>query len=450
MPHDDDDSSLRFDFGSNVPNVVNLDSDTDDDSDGTLLEDEFEDRFVRPTPDTAFEAVHEGQEAVHLQDLSSYSSDGKTYKAGKCVELRDGYFLRIVSVLQDGRTGTISLKGIKLARTVLLHGLLEFKMNEIVMMLRSNPADTREIFKQSTNFVKIEDVIRIRELVLTNRHYPALSFREVDPSPMNKDFILAQSRLVCRWEFIVITDNHGVLQPIGEGEVNGLHNTMIRMSKNQKRFNFRGDTVKGGACRRWLPGEKSFDQAERRRCHQKDSPLPNSLNEHEQRYNFGDAFCGAGGASRAAKGAGLRVDWGFDFDPAAIRSYNLNFWKTRSEAAPAHIFATVIKDDFKVDILHLSPPCQPFSPAHTRPGQNDELNEATLFAIMEILKKVKPRVAVLEETFGLTRNIDNLPWFRAMIQMFTKLGFSVRWNVFNLCEFGLPSPRKRLIIFASW
>lgn len=87
---------------------------------------------------------------------------------------------------------------------------------------------------------------------------------------------------------------------------------------------------------------------------------------------------------------------------------------------------------------------------HTRPGQNDELNQATFSAVTELINKVKPRIVTLEETFGLTRQVDTLPWFTAMIQMFTKLGFSVRWKVFNLCDFGLPQPRKRLIIFASW
>lgn len=170
----------------------------------------------------------------------------------------------------------------------------------------------------------------------------------------------------------------------------------------------------------------------------------------KRRYTIGDGFCGAGGVSMGAKGAGLRVDWGFDYDPAAIDSYKRNFYGTRCEATAAHEFVTVLKDNFKVDILHLSPPCQPFSPIHVWQGQNDEMNEATFLAVGDIVQKVKPRIVTLEETFGLTRTADVLPWFRNMIEMFTKVGFSVRWKVFNLADFGLPQPRKRLFIFASW
>jgi DNA (cytosine-5)-methyltransferase 1 len=151
-----------------------------------------------------------------------------------------------------------------------------------------------------------------------------------------------------------------------------------------------------------------------------------------------------------AKGAGFHVEWGFDFDPAAIDSYKRNFYMARCEATAAHEFVTVLTDEFKVDILHLSPPCQPFSPIHVWEGRNDEMNEATFLAVGDIVKKAKPRIVTLEKTFGLTSKIDKMPWFKNMIAMFTKLGFSVRWKVFNLADFGLPQARKRLFVFASW
>ncbi|KAL2038236.1 hypothetical protein N7G274_008885 [Stereocaulon virgatum] len=170
----------------------------------------------------------------------------------------------------------------------------------------------------------------------------------------------------------------------------------------------------------------------------------------QRRYTFGDGFCGAGGVFMGAKGTGFRVKWGFDFDPAAIDSYRRNFYKTRCEAIAAHEFVTVLADDFKVDVLHLSPPCQPFSPIHVREGRNDEMNEATFLAVGDIVKNFKPRMVTLEETFGLTSKVDKMPWFTNMIAMFTKLGFSVRWKVFSLADFGLPGARKRLFVFGSW
>ena len=82
-------------------------------------------------------------------------------------------------------------------------------------------------------------------------------------------------------------------------------------------------------------------------------------------YTFGDAFCGADGTSRGAKGAMLKVLWGFDYNPATIESFAKNFTDARCWAIAAHKFITVDFEDFKVDVLHMSPPCQTFSPAHT-------------------------------------------------------------------------------------
>ena len=89
-------------------------------------------------------------------------------------------------------------------------------------------------------------------------------------------------------------------------------------------------------------------------------------------------------------------------------------------------------EDNKTDVLHISPPCPPFSPLHTRPFPNDEQNQAAFLATEELIKKTKPRIVTLEQTFSLIRTRENRTWFSAMIQVFTKLGFSVRWRVFNL------------------
>ena len=117
----------------------------------------------------------------------------------------------------------------------------------------------------------------------------------------------------------------------------------------------------------------------------------------KQRYTFGDCFCGAGGVSRGAVQAGLRVEWGFDCNTYACNSYGLNNPFTSVYPLWAHDFCNQAQDrDFKVDICHLSPPCQFFSDAHTIMGKNDDVNTASLFAISELVKKAKPRVVTLE------------------------------------------------------
>ena len=167
-----------------------------------------------------------------------------------------------------------------------------------------------------------------------------------------------------------------------------------------------------------------------------------------QRYTFGDAFCGAGGTSRGAVMAGFRIEWGFDHDAAACMSYALNFPTSKVHQLEAHDFAAIKGSEHKVDVLHLSPPCQFFSDAHTVDGKNDEVNTASQFVISDLLKKTKPRVATMEQTSGLPRRHPH--YLQAILQMFTAVGFSIRWRILNCSDFGLAQRRMRLFVIASW
>ncbi|MCJ1352947.1 MAG: hypothetical protein MMC33_002931 [Icmadophila ericetorum] len=169
--------------------------------------------------------------------------------------------------------------------------------------------------------------------------------------------------------------------------------------------------------------------------------------EFGQRYTFGDAFCGAGGTSRGACLAGLRVQWGLDHNENACRSWEWNF--PFADILNRDIFEVITRESGlgKVDILHLSPPCQFFSPAHTTAGQNDDANTAASFAIAGMLKCAKPRIVTLENTSGLLR--IHQVWLYAVIHQFTSLGFSIRWKLLCFQDYGLGQRRERLIIIAA-
>lgn len=192
---------------------------------------------------------------------------------------------------------------------------------------------------------------------------------------------------------------------------------------------------------------------------------------NEQRYSFGDCFCGAGGVSRGAIMANLRVSWAFDFNKHACASYALNNPTTALYPIAAHEFCALASPqcpiltqpatstqpptpipnappDFKVDILHLSPPCQYFSNAHTVVGRDDEMNTATLFSVQELVRKARPRVVTLEQTSGLLRRHE--VWFNAVVSMLTSHEFSVRWRLLNCADYGVPQRRVRCFLVASW
>jgi DNA (cytosine-5)-methyltransferase 1 len=149
--------------------------------------------------------------------------------------------------------------------------------------------------------------------------------------------------------------------------------------------------------------------------------------------------------------AGLKVIWGMDFNTSAGETWAKNFSTAKLYNMWAHeLVALPGPDDlFIVDILHLSPPCQVFSPVHTIKGKDDDMNYASLFAIMELIKKTKPRIVTLEQTFGILHKRFRQA-FNTVIHMYTALGFSVSWQIVELQRLGLAQRRKRLIIVASW
>ncbi|KAL8871802.1 MAG: hypothetical protein Q9174_002440 [Haloplaca sp. 1 TL-2023] len=186
---------------------------------------------------------------------------------------------------------------------------------------------------------------------------------------------------------------------------------------------------------------------------QTDDRKPVAVNEQakvtaKKQYNFGDSFCGAGGMSRAAVAAGLHIEYAFDCNKHACTSYSLNFPDARLHCLWAHDFVS-LPEDYKVDIAHLSPPCQFFSDAHTVAGKDDEMNTASLFAVGELLAKSKPRVVTLEQTFGIVMRAKHQGYLNALVQVFTSRGFSIRWRLLHCADYGLPQMRLRTFMIAS-
>ena len=169
----------------------------------------------------------------------------------------------------------------------------------------------------------------------------------------------------------------------------------------------------------------------------------------EQRYTFADMFCGAGGASCGAEMAGFLVQLSCDNSQHACETYRHRF--PHSDLREMDIFDFILQEkntSRRVDVMHISPPCQFWSPAHTVPGVNDDANIATLFSCHELVKLLRPRIFTLEQTFGiLDPRFEH--YFNALTHGFTQYGYSVRWKIVNLVIWGSPSRRRRLIMLGS-
>jgi len=504
-----------------------------------------------------------------LSKCKSFTHKNMVLRPTKTVELRDGSFIRIQHVILNTLTQDVTLRGHRLQRARHLNGLLESKVNEVILFLEVDLNDPRPELEQGAIEVPINDVVKVRHARFTNRKFP--DCRAIFMGDFHNNIDAAErGGLTIRWKYTCryasATDRyHNVyrertLERIKPDECL----SMYALADDTRRSLWRGETIRGGsfqpmtdgkqlhvllsqedllreeviltAKRKYSDGSDGLElktqlAPKRVRCkeqgqleetkhlfsgaqfgqemlpkrtiidlscddidtnavllssntqehrsppslqHQPNTSFPsNSLSSipkiidpissdlstpppsgslyftpptpppaihrtANQALTYGDAFCGAGGSTRGALLAGLRPKWGFDFNTHACSSWRANFPFATCYNTDAHTFISRAslpqhRAGFKVDILHLSPPCQYFSPAHTVDGVDDEQNVASLFAVEEVIKVSRARVVTLEQTFGIV--CARFRWFfNSLIQMFTSQDFSVRWAVVPLAQ----------------
>ncbi|OJJ38375.1 hypothetical protein ASPWEDRAFT_48623 [Aspergillus wentii DTO 134E9] len=329
--------------------------------------------------------------------------DGILYKPGQSVELYDGTFLRIVTVLSES-TGSVFLRGRRLISNVEHTGTyIPSRRNELVWMVNNKEDVPLEIVKRfaTINFtnctgdsVRNGFTCRIKE---TSEQAEA-SVQYLSYDDADQGLKIPTQALRHAWR--------GETRPFGDAELRSP---------------------------RTVSSSSVIDLTDAR--------------ENHQNYTFGDGFCGAGGVSSGAHKAGLHIKWAFDSSPYATDTYRRNFESAICEQSDIFHFLTNEEKFLRVDISHGSPPCQTFSPAHTINCDRDDANSACIFSSSNLIKKAKPRVHTMEETSGLfERHKDT---FHRVIQDFIEIGYSVRWAVLHCAEYGVPQIRRRLVIIAS-
>ncbi|KAH7342482.1 S-adenosyl-L-methionine-dependent methyltransferase [Rhexocercosporidium sp. MPI-PUGE-AT-0058] len=382
-------------------------------------------------------------------ELDTYSVHGIKLKKGKTVEFLNGDFLKIGKIVKNSQTGEVVVRGWPLKRCSQMRGLLPKKLNELCFVLEVELDDPRPTLEQSMVQVGLEGLVKIRHLISTNYPHPHLGFPRTglpyESKDDNLEYVKDYERLVVRWKFITFYDNatEHARTPIYPTNIHkkilaGLNEEDCTpgcyMDPAALRHKWRGETVIGGSGSAEIPR------------------LTQTLNHQasEDPYTYGDAFCGAGGTTRGAAAAALKVLWGLDLDKNAGMTWRANFSTATHYEMWAHDLVAMINasTDLLVDILHLSPPCQVFSPVHTRVGKNDQQNFDSLFACDALVHKARPRIITLEQTFGILHPKFEAA-FNSLIQTFTSYGYSVSYQIVQFQNYGLAQTRRRLIIVAA-
>ncbi|KAK3354607.1 RIP defective [Neurospora tetraspora] len=359
-------------------------------------------------------------------------------------------FVRVTSIARQAFANNVTIRGHGFTRAKEMNGMLPKQLNECCLIALVDTHDPRPCREKAMIDIKPENILTTRELRVTNAAFPQHRDNAVEIAGKRQQ-IKDMGVLVSRYTYV---EHHQIDQNkprewafMRVEEEDADEN--FRVSGNVLVNGWRGGKVPGGSL---VPAERTHGRRPMH-IHNLDDPTtstaPGPINvPFNQKYTAGDTFAGAGGASRGITDSGVHLEFCVDNWEHAIASLKANFNGTTIYDTDMHDF--IVDKDIKhrVDILHLSPPCQVWSPAHTRPGQNDEKNLAILFSCTHLIEKIRPRLFTVEQTFGILHpRFEN--FFQSLVRGFTDHGYSVRWKVVNFSHYGLPQPRRRLIMIGA-
>ncbi len=163
-------------------------------------------------------------------------------------------------------------------------------------------------------------------------------------------------------------------------------------------------------------------------------------------------FAGAGGCSLGFGQAGFDVRFATDVDNDAVESYRRNFPTTPCQAADIRRLAAsaVLEraglNPGELDILLGGPPCQGFSSAGVKAG--DDPRNSLLAHYVRLLEGLRPKWFVVENVEGLLTNAGGLR-VRDTLATLLGVGYSLNLEKVYAQGFGIPQRRKRVFIVGN-
>lgn len=171
-------------------------------------------------------------------------------------------------------------------------------------------------------------------------------------------------------------------------------------------------------------------------------------------------FACGGGSSMGYKRAGCTIVAANDIDPEMAYHYKLNL-------NPPNYFLCPIKDLlnkelpdelYDLDILDGSPPCSSFSMAgnrekdwgkkkHFREGQSEQVLDDLFFDYLNLVEKLKPKVAIAENVKGMIQGAAK-GYVKMVMARFKEIGYRPQLFLVNAADCGVPQRRERVFFCA--
>jgi DNA (cytosine-5)-methyltransferase 1 len=152
----------------------------------------------------------------------------------------------------------------------------------------------------------------------------------------------------------------------------------------------------------------------------------------------GSLFSGIGGLDLGLERAGMDVIWQSEIDPYACRVLNKHWPKVVNHGNIKEIDWTRVE---RPDVICGGYPCQPFSTAGQRKGEQDPRHLWPW--VRECISVLRPRYAILENVRGHLSLGGT-----TVIREIASLGYCVEWRVISAASVGANHRRDRVVLLA--
>ena len=169
-----------------------------------------------------------------------------------------------------------------------------------------------------------------------------------------------------------------------------------------------------------------------------------------KKFNAIDLFSGAGGLSFGFEKAGINTAVAVEFNPIYAKSFQRNFPDTEVYVGDIRNISDdqilEYKDKYSIDIIIGGPPCQGFSLAGNigRRFLDDDRNRLFL-EYLRFVRIIKPKMFVLENVAAMVTHNKGRT-ISEIIDSFTELGYSLKYQVLNAVNYCVPQERRRVFI----
>lgn len=169
----------------------------------------------------------------------------------------------------------------------------------------------------------------------------------------------------------------------------------------------------------------------------------------KRKYTVVELFAGAGGLALGLEKAGFEEVGLVELDKWACKTLRRNRpnWNVIEEdvikVAEDGIY-NYIEEGIEVDLLSGGYPCQAFSYAGHKMGLED-VRGTMFYYYAKILSQLMPKVFLAENVKGLVSHDDGKT-LQSMIEVFSSIGYTVKWKVHNAVNYNVSQKRERIII----